>query len=293
MALALLSLGRELRADTNTTLQMLNFSVFGTYEEINTNANAFTSPTNLLIFTNSASIRHTNRLVYSTMTNHTIKTIFFGAPNVVKAIAVDLNLFQGSTATDTNLSNALLYRKVTNGIESIVLRKAHARTNIEVDVTSFFGGPSAIANNFTTTGDLSTSVQSTNGIKTNLTVSLNSISFASSNLSFGLTNCYNTSFATTLGTNRVGNIMASGCGTFYVNVGTLFSSTNHLPSDAPYLATTPTTNTITVYSYSLINTVGTNNYYGVSSNTLLWDFVTNVAGPAHGTFSTTLGSLER
>ncbi len=266
-------------ADTNIA-QRLNFAIIATYEETTTNTIVHYSRTNILVTPTSTNLHPT---YYSTITNHVIKTILFNAPNVVKAIAVDLDMFRGPVGSATNLSNGSLYRKVdiNTGEESIVIRKTVGSTIIETNVTSFFGGPAAISNNFDTVDEIATSSQTASGIKTNLAASMNDVSFVSSNLQFSVTNCYGTSFLTTFATSRVKNLMATGAGAFFVNINTLVSSTNN---------PTVTTNVIVVTNYTVVT--GPTNVYSVDTVvTNVNTGITNVTGPAHGTFSTTVGTI--
>jgi len=76
--------------------------------------------------------------------------------------------------------------------------------------------------------------------------------------------------------------MATGAGTFFVNINTLVSSTNN-----PAL----TNNPIVVTNYVLA-TAGLTNIYNVTTVVTNYNTgITNVTGPAHGTFSTTVGTI--
>ena len=304
-------------ADTNV-YQLINLTVIGTYEEVATNV--IYSKTNI---TSTNGFTSTNGLLpISSITNRTIRTLLINSPNVVKAIATDLNKYRSIvpsnhmvgtnmvtnqvnvTGTTNYLVGGYLYRKVNinSGQESIVIRKPHGTTNYDEDVTRFFGtnadGSFSISNNFNTTDEIATTVQAGAGFKTNLTASMNSISFTSSNLSFSITNAYNTSFLTTFGNTRVKNLMASGSGTFFVNIATPYNSTNHPDTDPFYGVTNATTNMIALTNYTLntnfpYNTPGATNKYDTASNSVVFYGVTNVAGPAHATINTTVGVVAK
>src|SRR5206468_442347 len=112
----------------------------------------------------------TNVVTNATTTNVTIRTAVLTSANLVRALAADLGMDQGSLAANTNLVGGRLIRKVdlNSGNENIVIRKG---TN-EVDVTGFF---TTVANNFNTSSEVTETQTKTTGTTTNHVNGLHSV----------------------------------------------------------------------------------------------------------------------